>query len=90
MATLQRSHYSHNQLIRHHQLHLPFLNLLDPARFANKRLTAIQWPKLTQAQHLPGAVVISADPPATGGKHSAFNHLDMAVGNKKAQLVHGA
>jgi hypothetical protein len=31
----------------------------------------------------------SADPSATGGEYGTFDHFDMAVGNKKAELVHG-
>jgi len=88
MTELQRRHNSHNQLIRHDKLNLPFLDTLNLPRLANKRLTAIQRPKLTRAKHLPGTVVIVTDPPTTGSEHSPFDHLDMTVRNKKRQLVH--
>ncbi len=90
MTLLQSRHHRPDQLVADHKLNLPFLNLLDLPRFPNERLTAIQWAKLTEAQHLPGAVIISADPSATGGEYGAFDHFDMTVGNKKAELVHGA
>jgi len=88
MTELQRSHHRHDQLIRDHKLNLPFLHLLDLPRLANKRLTAVQRTKLTQAKHLPRTVVIITDPPTTGSEHSAFDHLDMAGRYKKAKLVH--
>ena len=90
MAEFQRSHYGHDQLIRHHKLNLPLLDLLDLPRLANERLTAIQWPELAQAFHLPGAVVISTDPPATGSEYGTLDHFDMTVGNEKAELEHSA
>lgn len=89
MAEFQRSHHGYDQLIRHHQFNLPFLNLLDLPCFANKRLTAIQWTKLAQTQHLPRAVIISTDPPATGGEYGAFDLFHMTGRNKKAEFVHG-
>ena len=88
MTELQRSHNSHDQLIRHHKLNLPFLNPLNLPRFTNERLTTVQRPKLTRPKHLPGTVVIVTDPPTTGSEHSPFDHLDMTVRNKKRQLVH--
>ncbi|MNT84602.1 hypothetical protein D3C72_2246340 [compost metagenome] len=90
MALFQSRHHRANQLIRHHQLNLPFLDLLDLPCLANEWLTAIQWAKLAEAQHLPCAVIVSADPPATGGEYGTFDHFDMTVGNKKTELVHGA
>lgn len=90
MALFQSRHHLPDQLIRHHQLNFPFLNLFDLPRFANERLAAIQWAKLTLAQHLPRAVIISPDPSATGSEYGAFDPFDMTVGNKKAELVHGA
>lgn len=90
MTLFQSHHHRPNQLIADHKLNLPFLNLLDLPRFANERLTAIQWTKLTQPEHLPRAVIISPDPPATGSEHSTLDHLDMAGRNKKTELVHGA
>lgn len=88
MTKLQSRHNSNDQLIRHHQLNLPFLNPLDLPRLANKRLTPVQRSKLARPKHLPGTVVIVTDPPTTGSEHSPFDHLDMAVRNKKRQLVH--
>lgn len=90
MALFQSRHYRANQLIGHHQLNLPFLDLLDLPRLTNERLAAVQWSKLAQALHLPRTVIVSTDPPATGGEYGTFDHLDMTVGNKKAELVHGA
>lgn len=88
MTKLQSRHNSNNQLIRHHQLNLPFLNPLNLPRLTNERLTAVQRSKLAQTEHLPGTVVIVTDPPTTGSEHSPFDHLDMTVRNKKRQLVH--
>lgn len=88
MAEFQRGHHGHDQLIRHHQLNFPFLNLFDLPRFANKRLAAVQWTKLAQTEHLPRAVIISTDPPATGGEYGAFHVFDVTGWNKKAELVH--
>jgi len=90
MALFQSRHHRLDQLIRHHQLYFPFLDPFDLPRFANERLTAVQWAKLALAQHLPRAVIVSPDPPATGSEYGALDHLDMAVRNKKAELVHGA
>jgi len=88
-VTLFKSrHHRANQLIGHHQLDLPFLDPLDLPRLANERLTAVQWTKLALAQHLPGTVIVSADPPATGGEYGTFDHFDMAVGNEESELVH--
>ncbi|MGF7113878.1 hypothetical protein QF017_003383 [Pseudomonas laurylsulfatiphila] len=89
VALFKSRHYRANQLIGHYQLNLPFLDLFDLARLAYEWLAAIQGAELALAQHLPGAVIISADPTATSGEYSAFDHFDMAVGNKKAELVHG-
>ena len=88
MALFQSCHHRTNQLIRHHKLNFPFFYLLDLPRFANERRTAIQRTKLALAQHLPGAMVISPDPPATGSEYGALDHLDMTVRNEKAELVH--
>lgn len=88
MAKFKCGHNSHNQLIRHHQLNLPFLNLLDLPRFPDKRLTAVQRPKLAEPKHLPRAMIISPDPPTTCGEYSTLDQLDMAGRNKKAELVH--
>lgn len=90
MAGLQRRYHRVDQRIGHHQFNLPLLNPLNLPRLANKRLTAVQRPKLTRAKHLPGAVVIVANSPATGSEHSVLDHFDMTVGNKKSQLVHDA
>ncbi|MNG29719.1 hypothetical protein D3C84_1151970 [compost metagenome] len=90
MALFQSRHHRTDQLIRHHQLNFPFLDLFDLPCFANERLTALHWTKLTQAQHLPCAVFVSTDSPATGSEHSAFDHFDMTGRNKEAELVHGA
>lgn len=89
MTLFQSIHHRANQLIRHHKLNFPFLNLLDLPRLPNERLTALQWTKLTQAQHLPCTVIISPDPPTTGSEHSTFDHLDMTGRNKKTELIHG-
>lgn len=88
MTKLQRRYNSHDQLIRYDKLDLPLLNPLNMPRLSDKRLAAVQWPKLARAKHLPGTVVIVTDPPATGSEHSAFDHLDMAVGNEESELVH--
>ncbi|MCY1188477.1 hypothetical protein D9M73_295920 [compost metagenome] len=53
MALFQSRHYRANQLIGHHQLNLPFLDLFDLPCLANERLAAVQWAKLTKPQHLP-------------------------------------
>ncbi len=90
MTELQRRHNSNDQLIRHYKLNLPFLNPLDLPSLANKRLTAVQRSKLAQTEHLPRTVIIITDPPTTGSEHSAFDHFDMTVGNKKGELVHRA
>ena len=89
MAVFQGSHHRTDQLIGHDQLNLPFLDLFDLTCFTQERLTALQWTKLALALHLPCAVIVSADPSATGGEYGTFDHFDMAVGNKKAELVHG-
>lgn len=88
MTEFQRCHNSNDQLIRHDKLNLPLLNPLNLPRLANKRLTAIQRSKLTQAKHLPRTVVIVTDPPTTGSEYSVLDHLDMTVRNKKRELVH--
>jgi len=88
MAFFQSHHHRPNQLVADHQFNLPFLNLLDLPRFTYKRLTAIQRSKLTQTQHLPRAVVVSTDPPATGGEYGVFDLLHMTGRNKKAELIH--
>lgn len=90
MTKLQRCHNSNNQLVCHHQLDLPLLNPLNLPRLAYERLTAVQRPKLTRPEHLPGAMVIVANSPATGSEHSVFDHFDMTVGNKKSEFVHDA
>lgn len=90
MAEFQCGHCGHDQLIRHHKLNLPFLDLLDLATLPNERMTALQWAKLTAAQHLPRTVIVSPDSPTTGSEYGAFDHIDMAVRNKKAELVHSA
>ncbi len=90
MAQLKSSHHITNQRVTNHKLNLPLLNPLNLPRFPNKRLTAIQRSKLTQAKHLPRTVVIVPDPPTTGSKYGVLDHLDMAVGNKKPELVHDA
>ncbi|SDP53106.1 hypothetical protein SAMN04489798_6129 [Pseudomonas arsenicoxydans] len=90
MTLLQSHHHRTNQLIRHHKLNLPFLNLLDLPRLTNERLTAIQWAKLTKPKHLPRAMVISTDPPTTRSEHSTLDLLHMTGRNKKAELVHDA
>ncbi len=79
-----------NQLIANNKLNLPLLDPLNLPRLANERLTAVQRPKLTRSKHLPGTVVIVTDPPATGREYGVLDHLDMAVGNKKRELVHSA
>ena len=88
MTELQRRHHGNDQLIRNDKLNLPFLNLLNLPRLTDKRLTAVQRPKLASAKHLPGAVVIVTNSPTSGSEHSALDHLDMAVRNKKGKLVH--
>ncbi len=90
MAQLKSRHYRANQLITNDKLNLPLLDPLNPPRLTNKRLTAIQRSKLAQTKHLPRTVVIVTNPPATGSEYSALDHLDMAVGNKKRELVHSA
>ena len=90
MALFKRRHYRVNQLIGDHQLNLPFLDLFDLPCLANERLTAVQWTKLAQSQHLPCTVIVSTDPSATGGEYGTFDHVDMTVGNKEAELVHDA
>jgi len=89
MALLQSLHYRANQLIGHHKLDLPFLDLFDLPCLANERLAAVQWAKLALAQYLPGAVIVSADPPATGSENGALDRFDMTVGNEERKLVHG-
>ena len=90
MTKLQRRQNSNDQLIRHNKLNLPFLNLLDLPRFPNERLTAIQWTKLAEAEYLPGAMIISADPSATGGEYGTLDLFHMTGRNKKAELIHSA
>ena len=90
MTLLQRQHHSANQLVTDHKLNLPFLNLLDLPRFTNKRLTAVQRAKLAEAEHLPGAMVVSADPSATGGEYGTLHVVDVTGWSKKAELVHDA
>lgn len=88
VTLFQSRHHRANQLIGHHKLDLPFLDSLDLPGLANERRTAVQWTKLALAQHLPGAVIVSADPPATGSEYGALDHFDMTVGNEKSELVH--
>jgi len=90
MALFQSRHHRVNQLISHYKLDFPFLDLFDLPCLANERLTAVQWTKLAQAQHLPCTVIVSTDPSATGGEYGTFDHVDMTVGNKEAELVHDA
>jgi len=90
MTELQRRYSSNDQLIRHHQLNLPFLNPLNLPRLANERLTAVQRSKLASAKHLPRTMVIVPDPPTTGSEYGFLDHLDMTVRNKKPELVHDA
>lgn len=88
VTQFQRCHNSNNEFIRNDKLNLPFLDPLNLPRLANERLTAVQRPKLTSAEHLPRTVVIVTDPPATSSEHSTLDHLDMTVGNEKRELVH--
>ena len=88
VTQLQSRHHITNQRVTNHKLNLPLLNPLNLPRLTNERLTAVQRPKLTRPEHLPGTVVIVTDPPTTGSEHSPFDHLDMTVRNKKRQLVH--
>ena len=88
MAQLESSHHITNQRVTNDKLNLPFLNPLNLPRLTNKRLTAVQRSKLTQAKHLPRTVVIVPDPPTTGSEYSVLDHLDMTVRNKKPKLVH--
>lgn len=90
MARLQSPHHSTNQLIANNKLNLPLLDPLNPPRLTNERLTTVQRPKLTRSKHLPRTVVIVTDPPTTSSEYSVLDHLDMAVGNKKRELVHSA
>jgi len=90
MTLLQSLHHRPDQLVADHKFNLPFLNLLDLPRFPNERLTAIQWAKLTEAEHLPGAMVVRADPSAAGGEYGTFHVFDMTGWNKKTELVHSA
>ena len=90
MAQLKSRHHITNQRVTNHKLNLPLLNPLNLPRLTNKRLTAVQRSKLTQAKHLPSTVVIVPDPPTTGSEYRVLDHLDMAVGNKKPELVHDA
>jgi len=88
VAQLESSHHITNQRVTNDKLNLPFLNPLNLPRLTNKRLTAVQRSKLTQAKHLPRTVVIVPDPPTTGSEYSVLDHLDMTVRNKKPKLVH--
>jgi len=90
MAGLQSRHHPTNQLIANDKLDLPLLDPPNPPRLTNERLTAVQRSKLAQTKHLPRTVVIVTDPPATGSEYGVLDHLDMAVGNKKSELVHSA
>lgn len=90
MAQLKSRHYRANQLIANDKLNLPLLDPLNLPNLTNERLTAVQRPKLTRAKHLPSTVVIVTNPPTTGSEHSVLYHLNMAVGNKKRELVHSA
>lgn len=90
MALLQSHHHRTNQLIRHHKLNLPFLNLLDLPRLTNERLTAVQRAKLTKPKHLPRTMIISPDPPSTRSEYSTLDLLHMTGRNKKTELVHSA
>jgi len=90
MAGLQSPHHPTNQLIANDKLNLPLLDPLNLPRLTNERLTPVQRSKLTQTKHLPRTVVIVTDPPAPGSEYSILDHLDMAVGNKKRELVHSA
>ena len=53
MALLESRHYLLNQLISHHKLDLPFLNLLNHPALPDKWLAAIQRAELSVAEHLP-------------------------------------
>ncbi len=90
MALFQSRHHRANQLIRHHQLDLPFLDLFDLPCLANERLTAVQWAKLASAKHLPSTVVIVTDSTATGSEYGTLHVFDVTGWNKKAELVHSA
>ncbi len=90
MAQLKSRHYRADQLIANDKLDLPLLDPLNLPRLTNKRLTPVQRPKLTSAKHLPSTVIIVTNPPTTGSEYSVLDHLDMAVGNKKRELVHSA
>ena len=77
-----------DQLVRHHHFDLPLRYAFQRALAAEKWLTAGQRPKLALPQHLPGATVISANPPTTGGKHRLFDRFHMTIRYIKTQLVH--
>lgn len=85
---LEGSNHRLNQRIGHHQLHPPLFNLLDHTALPDKRLTAVQWAKLTLAQHLPGAAIVVADASATSGEHSSFDHFNMTRRHEEGELVH--
>ena len=88
MALFQSRHHRANQLIGHYKLDFPFVDLFDLPCLANERLTAVQWAKLAEAQHLPCTVVVSADPSTTGGEYGTFDLFHMTGRNKEAELVH--
>lgn len=68
MAALQCSHRRSNVLVSHHKLDLPLPYVLDLASLPNERLAAVQRAELALAEDLPGAVVIGAYSPGTGGE----------------------
>jgi len=88
MTKPQRSHNSHNQLIRNNQLNLPLFNHFNLAHPPEKRLTTVQRTKLATPQHLPGTAFVVPDAPAASSEDSGFHRLNMAIRHKEGKLVH--
>lgn len=88
MALLESHHNRLDKVIGHNQLDFPFLHLLDHSCLPEKWLTAIKRAELTVAEHLPCALVVSADSPCSSSEYGALDLVHMARRNKERELVH--
>lgn len=88
MALLERHHHALNQLVSDDQLDLPLFHRLDHTALPDKWLTAIQRAELALAEHLPRAVIVSADSPCTSSDYGVLDLVHMARRNEEGELVH--
>lgn len=88
MALPESLHHVLNQFVSDDQLDLPLLYRLDHTALPDKWLTAIQRAELALAEHLPRAVIVSADSPCTRSEYGVLDLVHMARRNEEGELVH--